>query len=208
MNLPHIDILVEEPSMEAALDYLAPRIIGGRATWKVINFGSKSKLLTKLPARLRGYRNRVQADEIRLLVLLDRDRDDCRALKQRLEGAATAAGLATKSRPDQNGTFRVVNRVVIEELEAWFIGDPGALCQAFPRVPATFHQRTTYRRPDNISDAWEALVRLLHKSSYRNERFSKIDTARRVAAVMVPEHNRSPSFGQFSSGLRALVAAD
>lgn len=47
MNLPHIDILVEEPSMEAALDHLAPRIIGGRAAWKIINFWKQVETVDK-----------------------------------------------------------------------------------------------------------------------------------------------------------------
>lgn len=206
MTLPHIEILVEEPSMEAALGYLAPRMIDGRATWKVINFGSKSKLLTKLPDRLRGYRSRVLAGEVRLMVLVDRDRDDCHALKQRLEEAAARAGLPTKSRPDRDSQFRVVNRVVVEELEAWFFGDPAALVRTFPKLPASLARRAPYRQPDAIGDTWQTLVRLLHKSSYRDQWFTKIDLARRVAEQMRPADNRSPSFEAFRHGLDALLA--
>ena len=131
-----LEVLVEEPSAEEALRNLLPRLVRGRARAKVIDLGSKHKLLKVLDARLRAYRRRVDSGEdIRLVVLVDRDADDCECLKARLEQAAAKAGLPTKTQPDDRGVFVVVNRVVVEELESWFIGDSAALRAAFGRVP-------------------------------------------------------------------------
>lgn len=50
----HIEFLVEEPSAKAALSNLAPRIVPG-VEFRIIPFQGKHDLLSKLPARLRGY---------------------------------------------------------------------------------------------------------------------------------------------------------
>ena len=59
--------------------------------------------MRKLEDRLRGYRKWVP-DDWRIVVLVDRDGDDCRALKERLEGTAGRSGLRTRSR--SFGAFR------------------------------------------------------------------------------------------------------
>ena len=51
-----IEFLVEEQSAEEALKHLLPRLIDGRAQWKLINLSSKYKLLKVLPQRLAAYR--------------------------------------------------------------------------------------------------------------------------------------------------------
>ena len=131
--MPRLEVLVEEPSAEAALRHLLPKLVPVAVRRKIVNLKSKPELLKKLEARLRAYHVRVeQGEDIRILVLVDRDDDDCLVLKRRLAAAATRVGLSTRSRPDDDGRFRVVNRVVVEELESWFLGDPAAVRAAFP----------------------------------------------------------------------------
>lgn len=73
-----IVVLLEEPSAEEALRHLLPQIINGRARFKSINMRNKSRLLQELPSRLSGYTKRIQAGEdLRIVVLVDRDDDDC-----------------------------------------------------------------------------------------------------------------------------------
>ena len=113
--MPRLEVLVEEPSAEAALRYLLPKLVPVAVRWKIVNFRSKSRLLKELAARLRAYRVRVKCGEdVRILVLVDRDDDDCLELKRRLDAAAAQARLSSRSRPDPDGGFRVVNRVVVE----------------------------------------------------------------------------------------------
>ena len=199
---------VEEPSMKEALTVLLPRLIGqGAADCTIIDHGSKQELLKNLPGRLRGYA-RWAAPAPRILVLVDRDNDDCRALKDNLESMARAAGLATRTAPDFAGEFRVVNRIVVEELEAWFLGDAPALRAAYPGISPVLETRAGFRDPDALTGGtWEALHRVLKAAGHYvgSDRLPKIEVARRVAAQMVPDRNRSRSFQVFVTGLEALL---
>lgn len=129
----HIELLVEEQSMRVALDQLLPQIFEDRATHKIIVFNGKQDLLRKLPARLKAYRQWMPPD-YRIVILIDEDRQDCQKLKQQLERAAIDAGLTTKSTAS-DAAFQVVNRIAVEELEAWYFGDVEALVKAYPRIP-------------------------------------------------------------------------
>ncbi|RCK79656.1 MAG: hypothetical protein OZSIB_4128 [Candidatus Ozemobacter sibiricus] len=201
-----IVFLVEEPSAEEALRRLLPKLLRGRARWKLINLGSKNKLLKNLPDRLAGYRDRIARGEpLRIVVLVDRDADDCVSLKHRLEAMAREAGLATKTRPDGQGRFFVVNRIAVEELESWFVGDPAALRQAFRGLPAIDASKGIFRHPDN-GGSWEALHRFLKKHGIYQSRYPKIEAARRIAPHLDLLGNRSRSFQVFMQGLEALLA--
>lgn len=201
-----IEFLVEEQSAEEALKHLLPRLIGQRAQWKVINLGSKYKLLRALPQRLAAYCRRIGlGEDLRVVVLVDRDNDDCETLKRQLEDAARVAGLATKSAPDADGRFRVVNRIVIVELESWFIGDPAALRKAFTGLPAIDANKGIFRNPDN-GGCWEALHRFLKKHGIYKSSYPKIDAARRIAPSLDLHANRSRSFRVFVQGVEALLA--
>lgn len=198
---------VEEPSMEAALQSLLPRLVHGRADWRIINHGSKDRMLKNMPQRLAGYQDIARTMDLGILVLVDRDDDDCRQLKEKMERMASRQGMPTKSSPGHDGLFLVVNRVVVEELEAWFFGDADAIRAAYPRIPATLANREPYRNPDTIrGGTWEALHRELTKAGYSSRHFAKIESARRIAAHMQPEINRSASFQAFRHGLEALIS--
>jgi len=199
-----LHVLVEEPSMEEALKHLMPKIVAGRAKWKVINMGSKGRLLKELPARLRAYRQRIENGEnLKAIVLVDRDSDDCHELKQRLEIMAYEARLSTKTSPDSSWNFRVVTRIVVEELEAWFMGDTAALQAAFTslsgrRVPRIFNN------PDD-GGTWERLHRFLKQNRIYRNSYPKIAAVRKIAPNMEPARNRSKSFQVFLHGVEACL---
>ena len=202
--MPRLEVLVEEPSAEAALRHLLPKLVPITVRWKIVNLKSKPELLKKLEARLRAYRVRVeQGEDVRILVLVDRHDDDCLVLKRELATAAARAGLSTRSRPGGDGRFRVVNRVVVEELESWFLGDPAAVRAAFPSLPAANPGSAPFRSPER--GGWKALHRYLRKNGIYRGRYPKIDAARRIAPKMDVTANRSVSFQQFRAGLAALV---
>lgn len=199
----YIDILVEEPSMEAALQNILPKILPAQAGYRIITFQGKRDLLQQLPARMRGYAAWL-SDDYRLVVLVDEDRQDCRQLKAQLEQAALSAGLSTKTSGGQ-GRFQVLNRIVIEELEAWFIGDINALRAVYPKIPAQFGQSGKFQDPDAVpGGTWEALESLLQKYGYHRGGYPKVQAARQISARMEPQNNRSKSFQVFRDGLLSL----
>ncbi|MGH8884162.1 MAG: DUF4276 family protein [Egibacteraceae bacterium] len=138
--------------------------------------------------------------DTRIVVLIDEDRQDCAQLKARLDEAAAKAGLITKSVAGPGEPFAVLNRLAVEELEAWFFGDCVALRAAYPGVPTNLEYRAPYRHPDRIAGGtWERLERVLQDAGYHRGGLQKVGAATAVAVHMDPARNTSP-------GLRALVA--
>lgn len=203
----HIEFLVEEPSVEAALRNLVPMICGSSISFDIHAFRSKSDLLAKLPLRLRGYGNFLPS-EWRIVVLVDEDRQDCIALKDELEKAANDAGLVTRSRAQEGSRFHVLNRIAVEELEAWFFGDIPAIHQAYKKIPLTLDTKSAYRDPDAIKGGtWEAMERELQKMGYFKGGLAKIKAARTISANMEPARNRSRSFQIFRQGLMSIASS-
>lgn len=191
--------------MEALLRGLLPRLLPADRSFDVHAFQGKSDLLGKLEARLRAYAQWLPADW-RLFVVVDRDDDDCRELKQRLEAMAKCAGLVTRSSAGA-AHWQLVNRVAIEELEAWYFGDWVAVKAEYPRVSAHVPQRQGLRDPDAIAGGtWEAFERVMQQYGYFKTGLTKIQAARCIATRMVPERNRSASFRAFHQALEEAMA--
>ena len=202
--LEQLIVFVVEFSMEAALEQLLPKLLGD-IEFQIIRFQCKDDLLKKSPERLRGYASWLPANW-RILVLVDRDDDDCIVLKAELENMAAAAGLLTKTAADNGQCFQVVNRIAIEELEAWFFGDWSAVQAAYPRVPATLPQKAGFRDPDAVAGGtWEALERVLKKAGYFSTGLRKVELARSVAVHMNPPNNTSRSFQIFAGAVTATL---
>ena len=205
MMVAHVEVLVEEPSAEAALRTLLPKILGN-ASFEVYPHTCKDDLLKRLPERLRGYAAWIP-DDWRIVVVVDRDDDDCQELKKRLEAVASEAGLATESKPKRN-RFAVVNRLAIEELEAWYFGDWEAVQQAYPKVNANIPSQAKYRSPDAIKGGtWEAFERVMKAAGYFKTGLRKIEAARAVAAYMDPDRNTSRSFQVLREALVEMATA-
>lgn len=201
----HLEFLVEELSVKEVLKNLVPRILGENHTFLVHPHQGKPDLLAKLPERLRGYSSWITSD-YRIVVVVDRDNDACQELKARLDDIAAACGLTTPASVTPQRQYQVLNRIAIEELEAWFLGDIEALTRVYPRVPASLASQARYRDPDSIvGGTWEALERVLQRAGYYEAGLPKIEVARNVSAFMDPERNRSRSFRAFRDGLRRMV---
>lgn len=200
-----LEFYVEEPSTEAALIYLVPRILQHREfEFDIHPFQGKHDLLRKLPDRLKAYKHWIN-EEWRIIVLIDRDEDDCHQLKQKLENMARAANLTTRSRRRSRRAVQVINRIAIEELEAWFFGDVDALRTAYPRVSANLAQQAPYRNPDAIKGGtWEQLEKILHDDHPGG--LEKLRAAEEISRHMNPDVNRSQSFQVFRDALRDLFA--
>ena len=131
--------------------------------------------------------------------------DDCKALKRELEEASTAAGLRTRSQAGGED-WQVVNRIVSEELEAWYFGDWQAVRNAFPRVSERVPTQARYRDPDAIDGTWEAFERILKSRGYFSTGLRKVEAAQAIAKHIEPDHNRSGSFNAFHAAVAEAAA--
>ena len=190
--------------MEAALRVFLPRVLG-YLSFAVHSHQGKLDLLTRMPERLRGYATWLP-DDCRIVVVVDRDDDDCSELKRQLERIANNAGLRSRSQASGQ-PYQVVNRLAIEELEAWYFGDWNAVLAAYPKVPATIPGKAKYRDPDAITGGtWEAFERVLQRAGYFQTGLRKIEAARAVAEHWQPQDNRSRSFQAFHDVLQEMTA--
>lgn len=213
----HIEILVEDSSGKRLLDLLLPGILGtGRSsnTWRVHAYkgigripkglkpsGDPSRriLLDQLPKLLSGYGKTPGIDAV--VVVLDSDRQDCTAFLKEL------TTLASRCEP----TPRVLFRLAIEEMEAWYFGDRNALVRAYPRTKKNVLDRYTQ---DSVCGTWETLADAVHaggsaavkKQGWPLPGQLKHEWAEKIGPHMNLEANDSPSFCKFRDGLRRLIS--
>lgn len=145
-------------------------------------------------------------DEDRIVVLVDEDREDCKLLKGKLEKIAINTGFSTKTSVGISQKFQVLNRVAIEELEAWFFGDLHALINAYPGVSPNLENQAKYREADAITGGtWEALEKVLQRAGHHKGGLEKTRAAREISLHMNPSNNRSKSFQIFYDGLLKII---
>ena len=206
MRFQHLEFLLEEPSIEEALKILLPKIIQSETTFRLHPFQGKTNLLSNLPSRLRAYRSYL-APQTGVIILRDEDRaPDCKQLKAEIESIVLGVGFYSKSSPAPDGSFQVITRLCVEELESWFFGDVPAVCAAYPGVPSTLGSKKGYRDPDAIKGGtWEALERVLKRAGHHRGGLAKMQAARDIAAQMNVESNTSGSFQLLRDTLRAVT---
>jgi hypothetical protein len=200
-----LEFYVEEQSAETALIHLVPNILRGyQFEFDIFPFQGKHAMLRHLPNRLKAYQHRSE-DDWRVIVLIDRDSADCTQLKQKLEQIAQGVGLVTRTqKPD---AFRVINRIAIEELEAWFFGDVEAMVRAYPKVDSNLGKQAGFRDSDAIKGGtWEQLEKVL--VHYHPGGLEKIRAADEIAQQMLPERNTSKSFQVFRDALLQLFEVE
>ncbi|MBF9221945.1 DUF4276 family protein [Hymenobacter ruricola] len=201
----HVEFLLEEPSAEAALHQLLPRLLPPGDTWRCVPHRGKDALLLRLPSLLKTYASRIPHEpELRVVILMDAD-SDCRKVKKKLEDLVGAAHLLTKTTAGPNQPFRVLTRLAVAELEAWFLGDRQAIQTAYSRV-RSHHFKGLNRDPDAIVDTWETLHKVLREGGYYVNKYLKIEVAERIAEQLSTDlaRNTSASFRYFCEGLEAL----
>jgi hypothetical protein len=198
--------LVEELSMEAFMRGLLPRLLPAGQTFEVFPFQGKADMLAKLPARLRAYSTWLPSDW-RIVVVVDRDDDDCGKLKSKMETIAAQSRLITR-KASHDSNWQVATRIAIEELEAWYFADWDAVRAAFPRVSATLARTAPYRDPDAIrGGTWEAFERVLQRCGYFKAGLPKIEVARTLGALVDPDRAGSRSFRVFCEAMLDAPAA-
>jgi hypothetical protein len=146
---------------------------------------------------MKAYANFIH-DDWRIVVLVDEDRSDCQELKKKL---CHASSIVTQKK----GNI-VLHRIVVEELESWFIGDVAAIRAEYEKIPVSLSQQAKFRNPDAIKGGtWEELDKILKKYGYETG-LQKMDFAQKVSPHMDVENNQSRSFQVFRDGLRRMIS--
>ena len=154
MSAVRLDILVEEESAEHLLRVLTPQIVP-EVPFEIRRFSGKPALLRELPQRMRGYTQILRFDPtLRVVVLVDRDDEDCLALKAHIERLVLDSGLTTLSSVG-DGSASVATRIAVEELEAWLFGDVEALPAGLS--PHSSHPGPTGTLSRSGRDRWRYL---------------------------------------------------
>ncbi|CAM2754238.1 DUF4276 family protein [Skermania piniformis] len=207
MAVSHLELLVEDRSTATVMKIIIPRIAPD-LSFAVRSFDGKTDIEKKLTTTLRGLRSHVRRLDGAVVVVVDRDIEDCRKLRSRIARRAEDAEWSTSERPRHDAPTVMV-RIAVEELEAWFLGDVSAICSAYPRVNPKIHlARSKLRAPDDVVGAADELERILNKAGYHKGRLVKTTAAADIAAHMDVENNHSPSFRAFRDGVRRLVAVE
>lgn len=212
----HFEFLVEGQAELTALSILIPKILGeynNPHTWMIHKHQGIGKLpekfdctpkiqdrtlLHNFPSKLKAYGNSMSANEI-VVLLLDLDNtENCIDYKKRILSILEIC----------DNPPRLLVRFAIEELEAWFLGDPEAIKISFanPKV----HVLNSYVQ-DSICGTWEVLAETVHEGGYselltlgkRSRRIleQKRIWASKIAPNMNVDNNTSKSFNCFKDGL-------
>jgi len=183
--MSRVVFLLEEPSMRVLLDGLLPRLFPALPFLCVPHEG-KSDLALSIPRKLRAW----QEPGVRFVVIQDNDGRDCRELKAALIKCCV-----------EGGCRDVLVRIACQELEAWYLGEPDALADAFgDETLRTLDRRARFRDSDAVHKPSVDLARLVPS-------FQKVSGARRLAVHLTRERNRSTSFRALMEGLDALAGA-
>ena len=180
--------LLEERSMKEFLDSLLPRLFPGlnpNQHFLCIEHEGKNDLESSIPRTLKAWRE----PGTKFVIVRDNDSDDCFALKERLRNLCRGTIYADS-----------LIRIVCQELEAWYLGEPDALADVYSSSKLRrIGRQAKFRDPDVI----EKPSRVIEQ---RCPSFQKVIGARQMAERLTPERNRSHSFWVFVGGLTKLFA--
>jgi hypothetical protein len=175
--------LLEEPSMRALLEGLLPRLFPD-VPFLCVTHNGKADLERSIRDTLRNWR--TPGD--RFIILRDSDGADCGEVKDRI------LQLCHEGRREDT-----LIRIVCQELEAWYLGDPDAMAAAFGENELrNIRDKPRYRFPDNVTKPSQHVDRLVGE-------YGKVAGARLMAQHLTREGNRSPSFEVFVSGIERLL---
>jgi hypothetical protein len=212
----HVEFLVEDSSGARLIETLLRKILASGNTFthriheyrgigrlpKDLSRRSDAKnrqLLDNLPKLLRGYAKNPSVDAV--VILLDADDRDCRDFLRQL--------LTLVPGGSEN---RVLFRLAIEEVEAWYFGDRQAILKTYPKAKIPVLNSYVQDQP---CGTWETLaeaifdggLKKLKKQGWPASGTLKHEWAIRIGPHLNIDENQSPSFQKFVSGIRRLTEA-
>ena len=168
--------------MRTLLEGLLPRLFPC-LVFQCVTHRGKQELEKSVPRKLRRWRE----PGVRFVILRDNDGGDCRALKRRLRDLCR-----------QGGRDDSLVRIACQELEAWYLGEPDALADAYGQDSLRgIAGRARFRDSDAVVKPSVAVGELVPE-------FQKIGGARRMAQHLSRERNRSASFQALMQGIENI----
>jgi len=176
---------VEEPSAEAMLKGLLPRLLPG-IVFECKVFDGKQDLERQITLKLRSWND----PNVVFLVIRDQDSEvDCKKVKARLVKLCKEAGKS-----------QTLIRIACRELESFYFGDLVAVETAL-NISGLSKQKTKakYRIPDNIVNPSKELEKIT------NGKYQKTSGSRAIGLHLSLDQNTSHSFNALISGIRKIM---
>jgi hypothetical protein len=186
-----LHIFTEEESFKRMVDNVLPKLLSKDAAYKVYVHQGKQDLEHAIRTTI-PYISKIPG--ARILITRDQDLEDCVKLKNRIQNII-------RDRCDSPHLIRIVCR----QLEAWFLGDLGAVEKAYPRFKSSkYINKTNLQNVDDIQNSDEYLRSIL--PDYKDRRYlPKLETAEKISAELDITNNSSKSFSHFISGIQKLA---
>ncbi len=181
--MSEIVFLLEEPSAEAMLEGLAPRILPDGVSHRCIVFEGKQDLEKQMVRRLRGY----LVPGARFIILRDQDSGDCTAVKRQLVAKCRQAGKKD-----------ALVRIACHELESWYLADLAAVQEGL-RLDGLVEQQD--KRPFRSPDSFPSPSRKLSEIA---PCYQKVSGSRAIGPHLDTANTRSTSFSAFVAGVKKL----
>ena len=178
--------MLEEPSAEAMLQGLLPRLLPENIYCRYVVFEGKYDLEKNLMKRIRGY----LVPNSFFVILQDQDSSDCKELKKRLVQLCKKAGKTN-----------FIVRIACKEIESWYIADLGAVECALDikNLQKKYQNRKPYNNPDFIVKPSQLLDKIT-KGKYQ-----KVSGSRSIGPELDLNNNMSRSFTNFIKGIKNLI---
>jgi len=185
----HVEILVEESSMESFLRVLLPNILPDGYQVDVNCFirahEGKWHLQKEIPKKVKAYRHIKRPCKV--IVIQDQNSSDCKKLKNSLIKLIT-----------DNADIPFLVRIVCRELEAFYLGDMRAVEKVYPKFKADkFSRKAKFRNPDNCN-AFEEIKKLIPG-------FQKVYASKEISKYISIECNKSTSFKHLVTGIQRFL---
>ena len=179
-------IMVEEQSIEEVTKIIVRRL-GIENQIVVIPHNGKNDLEKSFPRKILNWK---KPERTRFVICRDNDGLNCTLLKQRL-----------KDLVPKNAQHDFKLRLVMNELEAWYLGDLNALNLAGLITKGTVAQnlnKKTFKFPEHVSKAKLEFKKLVKSGG-------QITLARKIAPHLDLQNERCKSFKHFISAIRWAV---
>lgn len=177
---------LEEPSAQAMLEGIVPRIVDSSVSVKYRPFEGKQDLEKQIEKKIKNW----IIEDTKFIIIRDKDSGNCLLIKDNLEQKCRNAGCDD-----------VLIRIACHELESWYLGDLQAVEKGLGVCGLSkLQDKQKYRDPDTLGNASEELVRL-SKQTYQKKAGS-----RAIAPFLkLDGTNKSYSFNILVKGIRDIV---